>query len=627
MATTIPGILQKTGSKVIKDLIKAGLDVDLDLNQVSIDKVNNISYNQREATFSIKALARGLDGSEPKYSGETSVLYNRFIADNYFSKFEYHIQLDPPYTFKRVRDALNAQTPIVWDIEDFNLLDSQVLTVNSAGKTQLPGGIYSKRLFLEINSSRMTVVITPVGLLNIARLLPPAMIQPPESYFSVTDTRTNLALRLPDANGVIVANDLVGLVEGQKFLTDHDTTPIEWMTRVYGMSDGPDVQWFCVPRVADYNLYGAEVIYNGELTSEWPAPYNTRLDHVLIVKLSEQYCQNYFGYGIIYYNLSRIGEPEEPETPNFDFPFDLRFVTQDSDWNVAPDTVLTTLSDVWQLNKDWTVTTDQEAGTVTFTNEGGNTEFPIRAMAIGPTPYPGGDLDFRVVLSEVSTNSRDRMRYGYTNNGLSYDLETSVMELSLPMEYTDYFDDDYNRFGIMPVNGFVGTDELLSFTLSLEIDNKDGNWLNVISGVLTPRNGEVSNKLGKLTLNIPAEDWVPGDYPTIRSITLERQGVVETEIDLTKVQLVDGDLYYDPNWQGSPGLRILNQSNSVSLDLFGDMPASGFYSLKVDFYNMSWAGDAVFYSVNTDTGQYQQLGSNSFTAEPSGDSSVQIWFV
>lgn len=307
MSTGIPGILKKTGSQVIHDLILSGHDVDIDLNQVTIERVNTITYNDREVAFAIKARLVGADGSPAKYAGETSVVYQRFTADNYFSKFEWHIQLDAPYTLSRVRDALSAQTDIVWDLEDFKDAPDYVLVVSSnSGRATLPGSIYSKRLYLAINNSRLTVVITPTGRTNIARVLPPTVIQPPENYFSFSDTRTNLALRLPDANGVIVGDELDALVTGQVFNTDLGDSVVHWMTTVYGLADAWDVEWVQQPTPADYNLFGATVLYNGVLTPEWPVPYNTRLDRVLIVELSDEHCTNYYGKGIIFYNLSRV---------------------------------------------------------------------------------------------------------------------------------------------------------------------------------------------------------------------------------------------------------------------------------------------------------------------------------
>ena len=318
MQESIPGILKKSGDEVIKDLVEAGLGVNLDLNQVSIEKINNISYGQREASFSIKALELGKDGSPPYYKYETNVIYDRFIGDNYFSKYEYHINLDAPFTLSRVVQALNEQTPLHWDVGDFNIPPEQTLVVSSVGKANIPASTSSKRLYLEINNSRMSVVITPVGRLNIARLLPPSVIRPPEEYFDSTDTRVNLALRLPDANGVVVADELVGLEVGQVLDSDLGDVSVRWMSVIYGLSDGPEVKWVQQPEPANFNLYGAEIIYNGELTEDLPPPYNTRLDQVLVFKLSEEYCLNYFGHGIIYYNLSRIGEPnpEEPEEPS-----------------------------------------------------------------------------------------------------------------------------------------------------------------------------------------------------------------------------------------------------------------------------------------------------------------------
>lgn len=306
MSTGIPGILKKAGVDVIHDLILSGHDVDIDLNQVTIERINTITYNEREVTFAIKARLVGADGSPAKYAGETSVIYKRFTADNYFSKFEWHIALDAPYTLTRVRDALLAQTGVVWDLEDFKDAPDFVLAVSSGGRASLGGSVYSKRLYLALNNSKMTVVITPTNRTNIARILPPAVIQPPEDYFRFSDPRTNLSLRLPDANGVIVADELELFTTGQVFNTDLGDSVVHWMTTVYGRADAWDVSWVQKPTPADYNLYGATVLYNGLLTPEWPAPYNTRLDRVLIVELSDEHCTNYYGKGIIFYNLSRV---------------------------------------------------------------------------------------------------------------------------------------------------------------------------------------------------------------------------------------------------------------------------------------------------------------------------------
>lgn len=305
MATGIPGILKRSGDQVIHDLILSGQDVDLDLNQITIERINTLSYTDREVSFAIKARTVGADGSPPIYGGATSVIYNRFIADNYFSRFEWHISLDAPYTVKRVREALNAQTEVHWDAEDFKEVDDYALAVNSNGRTTLSSSPYSRRLYLELDNSKLTVVITPTARTNIARMLPPSVIQPPEDYFRFADPRTNLALRLPDANGVIVATELKALVADQVFDEDLGDAPVVWMSRVYGLSDGVDVAWVQQTEPANYNLFGAKVLYNGVLTDDYPKPYNTRLDRVLIVELSEEHCLNYYGKGIIFYNLSR----------------------------------------------------------------------------------------------------------------------------------------------------------------------------------------------------------------------------------------------------------------------------------------------------------------------------------
>lgn len=307
MSTGIPGILKKSGDQVIHDLIQSGHGVDLDLNQVSIDRISTETYQDREVSFTINAREVGLDGALPVYGGQTSVIYERFVGDNYFSKFEWHIQLAPPFTVGRVLAALNAQTEVHWDLEDFKDIASFVLTVSSVGVTTLLPSGKSKRLFLEIAGSRMTVVITPPGRLNIARIMPPAVIQPPTDYFNINDTRTNLALRLPDANGVMVATAIKGFVADQVFNQDTGDTPVDWLTTVYGLADGFDVKWVCKSTPADYNLFGSKVLYNGPILPEHPQPYNVRLDKVLIFELSTDLCQNYYGKGIIYYNLSRDG--------------------------------------------------------------------------------------------------------------------------------------------------------------------------------------------------------------------------------------------------------------------------------------------------------------------------------
>lgn len=304
--TGIPGILQKSGVQVIHDLIQSGHGVDLDLNQITIDRINTVTYQDREVMFAITARELGADGSRPVYSGQTSVIYQRFVGDNYFSRYPYYIQLDAPYTLRRVVEALNAQTQLHWDLDDFKDAVDSVLAVSPNGTTTLTPSTYSKRLYLEISNTRMTVIITPVGRVNLSRVLPPAVIQPPAEYFKYTDPRTNLALRLPDANGVSVGGVLKNL------MADHvveESEDVDWMSVVYGRADGFDVEWVSNNTFENYNLFGSKVIYNGTLLAEHPKPYNTRLDRVLIFELSEDHCANYYGRGIIYYNLSRDGEP------------------------------------------------------------------------------------------------------------------------------------------------------------------------------------------------------------------------------------------------------------------------------------------------------------------------------
>lgn len=304
--TGIPGILKKSGDQVIHDLIKSGHGVDLDFNQITIEKVNTITYLDRQAVFTIKAREMGADGSRPIYIYQTSVLYERFTADNYFSRHPYYIELAAPYTVARVVAALNTQTELYWDLDDFKDAATATLAVSSAGVTTLPGSQYSKRLFLEIANSRLTVIITPPGRVSLPRVMPPAAIQPPDEFFKYTDPRTNLALRLPDANGVVVGGILKLISEDHVVAADEN---VDWMTQVYGYADGYNVKWVSSAAPADYNLCGAKVLWNGPIQPDHPKPYNTRLDRVLIFELSEELCSNYYGKGIIYYNLSRDGEP------------------------------------------------------------------------------------------------------------------------------------------------------------------------------------------------------------------------------------------------------------------------------------------------------------------------------
>lgn len=302
----IPGVLQRSGDQVIHDLVQSGHGVDLDLNQITIERINTVSYGDREVMFAIKAREVGVDGSRPVYSGQTSVIYDRFVGDNYFSKYPHYIQLDAPYTLGRVVAALNAQTELHWDLDDFQQAADFVLAVSPGGTTLLTPSQHSKRLYLELSNTRLTVVITPVNRVHLARVLPPAVLQPSSEYFKYTDPRANLSLRLPDANGVAVGGVLKHLVAGQ-IIQPGDN--VDWMTVVYGRADGLTVAWVSEPELAAYNLCESRVTYNGLLTDDIPKPYNTRLDRVLVFELSEEHCSNYYGRGIIYYNLSRDGEP------------------------------------------------------------------------------------------------------------------------------------------------------------------------------------------------------------------------------------------------------------------------------------------------------------------------------
>lgn len=607
MDNQIPGILQQSGQLTIRDLIKAGLDVDLDLNQVSIDKVNNLSYANREVTFAIKALVRGLDGSDPKYKGETNVVYERFIADNYFSKFEYHIQLDPPYTVKRVRDALNAQTQLYWDPEDFNALDTTVLTVNSSGRTQIPAGQFSKRLYLEISNSRMTVVITPVGLLNIARLLPPSMIRPPSEYFDVTDRRTNLALRLPDANGVIVADELVALEVGQILDQDLGETAVKWMSVVYGLSDGPEVSWVQLAEPSDFNIYGAEIVYNGELMDDLPPPYNDRLDHVLVFKLSEEHCLNYFGHGIIYYNLSRIGtdpeEPVDPEQPGDDLPLKISFITD------STNPVIRTLEEVRAerpVNVEVT-----ENGTLLMVN---GSSAPYLWCTLLEYPFEGERLDVRITIISAQTSGPNWRYHGITANGS--DVSSQINDL--PEVLLDCLDPEWKYWAI---RGDYPQDSMLELEVKYEVDDGEGNWLNVLNGELTPMGS--GNEIHADRLKIEAFDYFqPEIAPYITHIRyLGSGGVVYKEVDLSQIKLISGEMMMPV---GGPGPQVLINTGTVEIDFNTAPPEEGYYAIEIGIQGFAWQCDGTFYIWNQDNTGYRQFGQTGF--EPTDDH-FTMWFV
>lgn len=310
----LPKWLTEPEKNILVEAIDHYYDVDIEVNEVDISSKAGVAPNY---------IAVGLraTGSQVRLFGEAGPHYvRRYPFERYFAvggrEFDYPYLMqvaEAPAIIDDVLSGLRQTYGLRMGATDVTFNSGDVITPNAVdGKLQIGLSFNSFRY----SGASFPVYVFPNDKIPLLRLINPYRFLPgfrdaffetdvvetfagEVNYFSANGTRGSTYLRkIPTGH---VFEEMDGEWEfGTKYLVPH-----------YPHADINN--WVSVPEPRFQNVYNARVLYNGPLRGVDEKPANSKLTHILRLRLDPKYSLNSSGIVQIYYRL--LGIDLDANTP------------------------------------------------------------------------------------------------------------------------------------------------------------------------------------------------------------------------------------------------------------------------------------------------------------------------